>query len=91
MTKKIARVTAHWFNDSGDVEIVELEPIEAGRTFRNNLFWFSGNNRPLWEPGTELTEEEIVSFKCYKQKRFQSMNDIPDDCYMPLLNRGGTT
>lgn len=82
---KTIEVVNHWFNDSGDVEIVLLKPLDKKRELRNDLFWYSENQRPMWERGTKLTDEEVMQTKCYKQRKFTSIEqDIPNDCYMPL-------
>ncbi|KAF5440729.1 hypothetical protein HFC69_00285 [Pediococcus sp. EKM202D] len=82
---KTIEVVAHWFNDSGDAEIVHIKALDKSRELKNDLFWFSGDNRPFFKPGTQLADEEFIKFKCYKQRTMQSIEeDIPDDCYMPL-------
>ena len=81
---KIAVVIAHWFNDSGDVEIVNIAPTDSTQHFDHDLFWFEGKHRPFWKPGTKLSFNEITSTRCYKQRLFHSMNDIPNDCCQPV-------
>ncbi|WP_407894693.1 hypothetical protein [Lacticaseibacillus sp. N501-2] len=84
MTIKTIKVANHWFNDSGDVEIVLLESL-IDRELINNLFWYSGDERPLWVRGTTLSDDEVMATHPYKQRKMQSIDDdIPNDCYMSL-------
>lgn len=83
---KTIRVVNHWMNDSGDVEIVLLEPIDKSHELQNNLFWYSGVERPMWPSGTELSDQEVLGTKCYKQRKFTSVDDdIPNDCFMSMF------
>lgn len=79
-------VVNHWVNDSGDVEIVLLKSLDPHRELQNDLFWYSDTNRPGWEAGTQLTDKDVMLTKCYRQRKFQSIEaDIPNDCYMPIF------
>ena len=85
MTNKTIQVANHWFNDSGDVEIVLLKPL-IDKELINNLFWYSGDERPLWVRGTTLSDDEVMDTHPYKQRKMQSIeDDIPDDCYTALM------
>lgn len=82
---KTIRVKNIWLNDSGDVSIILLAPIDTTRTLRNDLFWYSGDECPDWQRGQELSDKEVLATHCYKQIKMQSVeDDIPDDCYMAL-------
>lgn len=85
MKIKTFKVANRWVNDSGDVEIVLLVPLDKNKELRNDLFWYAGNNRPLWSRGTELTDEDVLKTHCYKQRKMLSIDDIPDDCYMSII------
>mgnify|MGYP004466520591 CR=1 FL=1 len=83
---KTLMIIGNWFNDSGDVQIVQLKPIDSSRELQKDLFWYSGNHRPMWKAGTKLTDEEVLATKCYKMKKMVSVEqDIPNDCYAPLF------
>lgn len=81
---KTFKVANHWFNDSGNVEIVLLVPLDKSKELRNDLFWYDGNNRPLWSRGTELTDKDVLETQCYKQRKMSSIDDIPNDCFMSM-------
>ncbi|MDN7023140.1 hypothetical protein [Lactiplantibacillus plantarum] len=81
---KTLKVANHWFNDSGGVEIVLLVPLDKSKELRNDLFWYDGNNRPLWPHGTELTDKDVLETHCYKQRKMSSIDDIPNDCFMSM-------
>ena len=85
---KTLKVANRWFNDSGDVEIVLLVPLDNSRELRNDLFWYDGNNRPLWSRGTELTDKDVLETHCYKQRKMSSIDDIPNDCFMSMTQGG---
>lgn len=79
------RVVNHWFNDSGDAEIVLVEPVDKGLELMNDLFWFDGRQMPRWPRGSELTVAQMQTKRCYKQRTFTSVEaDIPNDCHMSL-------
>lgn len=79
------RVVNHWFNDSGDAEIVLVEPVVQGIELRNDLFWFADDQMPRWSPGVELVGEQIQGRECYRWGTFTSIeHDIPDGFHMPL-------
>jgi hypothetical protein len=81
--QKTIRVVNVWYNDSGDAKIVLLAPVDPSRKLNVDLFWYSGNHRPKWNRGDELTDGDVLSTKCYKQRKFTSIDqDIPNDCYM---------
>ena len=81
--QKTLRVRNVWHNDAGDAKIILLEPMDASRKLATDLFWYSGKNRPKWGRGDELTDEDVLSSRCYKYRKFTSIDqDIPDDCYM---------
>lgn len=83
---KTVKVVNHWMNDSGDVEIVLLEALDKSRELQNDLFWYNGAERPMWSRGTELSDQEVLETKCYKQRKFTSVDtDIPNDCFMSLI------
>lgn len=85
--KKEIEIVDHWYNDSGDVEIVLIKSLIRGKRLRNNLFWFSDSNRLMIAAGSQLTAKEFCKHKCYKQRTFESIeHDIPDDCYIPLFD-----
>lgn len=80
---KTIRVDNVWYNDSGDAKIILLAPIESNRKLNVDLFWYSGHNMPRWNRGDELTDGDVLATKCYKYRKFTSIDqDIPDDCYM---------
>jgi hypothetical protein len=82
---KTLEVVNHWYNDSGDAEIVLLKSLDKTRELKNDLFWYSGEERPMWSRGTQMTDSEMLATHCYKQRTFESIEqDIPDDCYMSL-------
>lgn len=83
---KTVEVKAVWFNDSGDASIVLLVPLDKKRKLRNDLFWYSGSNMPSWKSGQQLSDKEVMETKCYKQRKFDSVEqDIPNDCYMSMF------
>lgn len=82
---KTIRVKCSWANDSGDVKIFRLMPIDKSRELRYDLIWYSGDNRPNWHSGQELSDEEVMSTKAYKATKFNNIDDIPDDCYMSMF------
>lgn len=83
---KTIRVSRIWFNDSGDVLITLLVPIDETRELRNDLFWYSGENMPDWKTDQQLSDEEVLKTRCYKQIKFHSIDqDIPNDCYLSLF------
>lgn len=85
MANKNIKVVNHWFNVAGDTEIVLLKSLD-GRELVNNLFWYSGDERPLWKRGTKLSVDEVKATRCYKQIKTQPTEpDIPNDCYMSLI------
>jgi len=75
MSNKTVQVADHWFNGSGDVETVLLKPL-VDRELVNNLFWYSGDERPLWECGTELSDDEVMATHPYKQRKMLTADDI---------------
>lgn len=84
MQSKI-RVVNHWFNDSGDSEIVLVESVDKGLELMNDLFWFGGRQMPRWPRGSELTVAQTQTKRCYKWRTFTSAEaDIPNDCHMSL-------
>jgi hypothetical protein len=81
--KKTLKVKNIWNNDSGDVKIILLESLDPSRELNNDLFWYSGSERPRWSRGEELTDEQVLATRCYKSRTFTSIDqDIPNDCYM---------
>jgi len=85
MNEKTIKVAAHWYNDGGDVEIVNLVSLDHDRELQNDLFWYAGSQRPFWPQGMLLSDEDVQATRCYKMRKMQSIQaDIPDDCYMPM-------
>lgn len=79
-------VVNHWFNDSGDVEIVLVKSLNSQCEIGHDLFWFSGSNMPNLKSGTVINSTKFETLQCYKQKKFESIEqDIPNDCYMPIV------
>ncbi|CAK8054148.1 hypothetical protein [Eupransor demetentiae] len=78
------KVIGVWNNDAGDCQIVQIKPYNTERELRNDLFWFSGNQRPFYKQGQIVEDTEFITHKCYKQKTFIDFDDIPNDCYMSL-------
>jgi hypothetical protein len=75
----------HWLSDSGDSEIVLVEPVDKGIELRNDLFWFADDQMPRWSPGVELTVSQIQGRECYRWGTFKSIeHDIPAGFHMPL-------
>lgn len=78
------RVVNHWISDSGDSEIVLVEPVDKGIELRNDLFWFADDQMPRWSPGVELAVSQIRGWKCYRWGTFTSIeHDIPDGFHTP--------
>lgn len=79
------RVVDHWISDSGDSEIVLVEPVDKGIELWNDLFWFADDQMPRWSPGAELTISQIQGRECYRWGTFTSIeHDIPAGFHMPL-------
>lgn len=79
------RVVNHWISDSGDAEIVLVEPVVQGIELWNDLFWFADDQMPRWSPGVELAVGQIQGWKCYRWGTFTSVeHDIPAGFHMPL-------
>ena len=78
------KVIGKWINDSNDVTIIRLAPLDGSRSLEDDLFWYSDPNRPNWRAGDELSDEDVLSTRCYKMRTFYSMDDIPGDCYVPF-------
>ena len=83
---KTIRVKCYQFNDSDDVKIFLLNPIDKTKELRYDLIWYSGSNRPKWHTGQELSDEELMFTKAYKAIKFSSIvNAISDDCAMSIF------
>ena len=79
------RVVDHWLSDSGDSEIVLVEPVDKGIELRNDLFWFAGDQMPRWSPGVELTVGQLQGRECYCWGTLTAVEaDIPPGFHMPL-------
>lgn len=48
------------------------------------IFFYNAQQDPCWERGQMLEKSEILATKCYKQRDFNSWDDIPNDCSRAL-------
>lgn len=74
MTEKEFKIKCKWNLDNGG-SIYQI---------RDKIFFYNTQQDPQWNRGQELSREEILATKCYKQKEFKSWDDIPNNCAMAL-------
>jgi hypothetical protein len=83
---KSIQVATIWNNDSGDASIILLKSTDPKRQLQTDLFWYSQDAIPSWRVGDMLTDDQVLTSKYYKYRKFTSIEqDIPDDCYMSLV------
>lgn len=73
------KILSSWHNDYYDARILHVASTDPERVLRNDLFWYSTSNMPLWHVGDEVPEDEFIKYKVYKMSTFTSWEDIPDD------------